>query len=56
MTDIATNDQGFREEYVLGFFWGDLMALPVFLRVALVPFKTSTSIQRVFAFRHPTSI
>src|ERR1035437_1348096 len=56
MAHIAAHDQGFIEKHTFGFFRGDLMPLPVFVRVAFIPFKPGTSIQRVSAFRHDFSI
>src|ERR1035437_10424362 len=53
---IAANGQGFIEKHIFGFFRGDLMPLPILVRVAFIPFKPGTSIQRVFTFRHDFSI
>src|ERR1017187_4399512 len=56
VADVAAHDQGLVEEHVLSLFRADSMAVPVFLRVGFVPFKTGTGIEWIFAFRHITSI
>ena len=52
MADVAANDKRRIEEDVLGFFLGNLMSVPVFLSVGIVPIKAGTFIQRVFTCRH----
>src|ERR1039457_3884304 len=56
VTNVAANDQGFMEEHIFGFFRSDPMPSPVLVRVAFLPFKPVTAIQRVFTFRQHPSI
>jgi hypothetical protein len=49
MADVGGNEQGFVEEDVLRLFRGDPMPLPIFLRIAFIPLKTCTALERVIA-------
>jgi len=56
MSNVTADDQWLIEEDILGFLRGDSMPIPVLLRVILIPFEPGTSIQRVSAFCHSSSI
>ena len=56
MTDIAANDQGCIEKDVFGFLWSDAVPFPVLRCIRFIPIKAGTSIERLFAYRHPISI
>ncbi len=52
VADVTANDQRLIEEDVFGFFWSDLMLLPILLNVGFIPIESGALIQRALAFRH----
>jgi hypothetical protein len=56
MPDVSADNQRVAKEYIFGLLGSNVMALPILLRISIVPIESRAMIQRIVAFRHFISI
>jgi hypothetical protein len=54
MPDVSADNQRLAKEYVFGLLGSNVMALPILLRISVIPVETRAIIQRIVTFRHIT--